>query len=549
MPTIHIDRLDENPHETVNGLRADTTSRGVDLEGAKVTATYADGSTETLTWQAYDAYTNGGAVGENITMSYGWNWHELTTTKLLASLQIDLQPASSVFDTTFSTDDGPDGESTPGSKNGYPFYLSPESEEMSGNINVAYSGVVSFVGSPAKGDLYTTMVVDFSDLPDGGLLGDLNWRSDIDTMENDGDLVPQGTAGETITGTAEADDLNGGLGPDTIHGLAGDDVITGGDGDDRISGGSGDDTLSGGNGNDIFEFNAGDGDDTITDFGVGSTDSDDGDNTNNDFIDLSEFYTNSTELLADLADDNILNQSDDSDYSDNTALGGSITGLSGLKGSSASSIKEQTGVTCFTRGTLITTDRGAVPVERLKSGDLILTQDHGLQELKLALSRTVGPKELLQNEKLYPIRIPAGALGSGLPKRDLIVSRQHRMATRSTIAERMFGSSTVLVAAIRLTAVPGILVDRAVDSVEYFHLILDQHEVIFAEGAPTESFFMGPQTRNTLHTDTWMECMALFPQAIGFEYCAVPARTIPSRILQKQLVHRHIKNRKELLCV
>ncbi|GAA6202671.1 Hint domain-containing protein [Aquicoccus sp. SU-CL01552] len=548
MPTIHIDRLDENPHETVDGLRADTTSRGVDLEGAKVTATYADGSTETLTWQAYDEYTEGGAVGENINMSYGWNWHELTTTKLLASLEIDLQPASSVFDTTFTMDDDPDGGSTPGSKNGYPFYLSPESEEMSGNINVAYSGVVNFVGSPAEGDLYTTMVVDFSGLPDGGLLGDLSWRSDIDTMENDGDLVPQGSAGETITGTAGADDLNGGLGPDTIHGLAGDDVITGGDGDDTISGGPGDDSLSGGSGNDIFEFNAGDGAETITDFGVGSTDSDDGDKTNNDFIDLSEFYTNSTELLADLADDNILNQSDDSDYSDNTALGGSITGLSGLKGASASSIEEQTGVTCFARGTLITTDRGAVPVETLKAGDQVLTQDNGFQELKLALSRVIGPEELRQNAKLYPIRIMAGAMGSGLPKRDLAVSRQHRMVAQSSIVKRMFGSTAVLVAAIRLTALPGILVDKTVDSVEYFHLVFENHEVIFAEGTPTESFLMGPQMRNALDIDTWLECMMLFPEAVDLDYCAVPARTIPSHVLQKKLVHRHIKNRKELLC-
>ncbi|WP_165937590.1 Hint domain-containing protein [Antarcticimicrobium sediminis] len=548
MPTIHIDRLDENPHETAHGIRADTTSRGVNLEGAQVTATYADGTTETLTWEAFDPYTEGGAIGTDINMSYGWSWHELTTTKLLTSLQIDLQPASSVFDTTFAIDDDPLDGSTPGSKNGFPFYLNPDYEEMSGEINVAYSGIVNLTGSPAAGDLYTTMVVDFSGLPEGGLLGDLSWNSDIDTMRDDGDLVPKAADGQTIIGTPEADDLDGGHDPDSIHGLAGDDIITGGDGDDTISGGSGADTLSGESGNDIFEFNAGDGDDTITDFGTGSTNSDDGDNTNNDFIDLSKFYTNSTELRADLADDNILNQSDDSDYSDNTALGGSITGLSGLKGASASSIQEQTGVTCFTRGTLITTDRGDVPVEMLKSGDHVLTQDHGFQDLKLALSRTIGPQELRQNAKLYPIRIMAGAMGSGLPKRDLAVSRQHRMVAKSSIVKRMFGSTAVLVAAIRLTALPGILVDKTVDSVEYFHLIFDHHEVIFAEGAPTESFLMGPQTRKTLHTETWLECMTLFPEAVGLEYCAVPAREIPSHIMQKRLVHRHVKNAKELLC-
>lgn len=57
MPSIDIVRADENPHETVNGIRSDTNSRGVDLEGSKITATYADGSTETLTWRAFDSYT------------------------------------------------------------------------------------------------------------------------------------------------------------------------------------------------------------------------------------------------------------------------------------------------------------------------------------------------------------------------------------------------------------------------------------------------------------------------------------------------------------
>ena len=100
MPSINVVRLDENPHETVNGIRDDTNSRGVDLDGATITATYADGSTEILTWQAFDSYTYGGATGTDIAMSFGYDWHELSTTKPLTSLQIDLQPASSVFDTT-----------------------------------------------------------------------------------------------------------------------------------------------------------------------------------------------------------------------------------------------------------------------------------------------------------------------------------------------------------------------------------------------------------------------------------------------------------------
>ncbi len=397
MPTIDIIRLADNPHETVNGIRADTSSRGVDLEGAQITATYADGTSETLTWQAFDPYTNGGVVGTDINMSYGYDWHYLTTTKLLTSLRIDLQPASSVFDTTLASDTDPLGGSTPGSKAGYPFRVAPEYEADAGGLTVTYSGIVNMAGSPAEGDLYTTMVVDFSNLPSGGVLGDLTWNSDIDTMRDAGDLVP------------------------------------------------------------------------------------------------------------------------------------SVA-------------------TCFARGTLITTDRGDLPVEALKPGDRILTQDNGFQELVLALSRVVGPEELPKNKKLYPIRIKAGAMGSGLPKRDLVVSRQHRMVVKSNIAERMFGSATVLVAAIRLTELHGIHVYRAVKWIEYFHLVFERHEIIFAEGAPTESFLLCSETRKNLRPEAWEEFVTLFPEAGEPEYAVAPIRRIPSRSLQKKMVFRHVKNARHLIC-
>ena len=256
---IDVVRLATDPYETIHGMRDDTSSRGVDLDGALITATYADGSVENLTWQALDQYTNGGATGTDINMFYGWSQHELTVDKHLASLQIDLRPANSVFDTTVTLDDDPLGGSTPGSSFGYTFEALGENGEESGSITATYSGVVNLVGRPADGDLYTTMTVDFSGLSAGGILGDISWNSDIDTIRYAGDLAQAGTdatlsGNNILTGTAADDFLNGSIGEDKLIGLAGND------------------TLNGGTDADEFVFTDGSGDDVVVDFDISSGD-------------------------------------------------------------------------------------------------------------------------------------------------------------------------------------------------------------------------------------------------------------------------------------
>lgn len=49
------------------------------------------------------------------------------------------------------------------------------------------------------------------------------------------------------------------------------------------------------------------------------------------------------------------------------------------------------------------------------------------------------------------------------------------------------------------------------DEVIYFHLLFDRHEIIFANGAPTESFFPGPEAMDALDRDQRVESEAIFP--------------------------------------
>ena len=95
-------------------------------------------------------------------------------------------------------------------------------------------------------------------------------------------------------------------------------------------------------------------------------------------------------------------------------------------------------IVCFTHGTMIVTDKGEKPVEKLVAGDKVLTKDNGLQELRWIGSRTVPAKG-----NLAPIMIKAGAMAND---RDLMVSPQHRMVVEGWKSELLFGEREVLAA-------------------------------------------------------------------------------------------------------
>jgi hypothetical protein len=204
-------------------------------------------------------------------------------------------------------------------------------------------------------------------------------------------------------------------------------------------------------------------------------------------------------------------------------------------------------ILCFCAGTRVDTKDGPRPVETLRNGDLVQTQDHGLQPVRQVLRRRLTSSDLANHPKLRPVRILAGALGCNVPSRDLCVSRQDRMLVNSRTALRMFDAKNVLVAAIRLTEMPGIFVDTDCDEVEYVHLLFDRHEIIFAEGAPSESMYLGAEAIKALPAPAQDEIRTLFPD-LDAQRTAVPsARMIPSASRQKQLLRRMSKNAKTVL--
>lgn len=206
-------------------------------------------------------------------------------------------------------------------------------------------------------------------------------------------------------------------------------------------------------------------------------------------------------------------------------------------------------VSCFVAGTLIDTGDGPVPIETLRAGDMIRTYEGALHPLRLLLQRHLSGRALQANPKLRPIRISASALGGGKPERTLRVSPQHRMVCNSPIADRMFDTPQVLVSAINLTLLPGVSVDEMAGKTSYFHLVMDRHEIIFAEGAPTESFYCGPIAMAGLDPEALAEMTVLFPDLVlgSTHQAPKPALPIPVGKKQKRLIERHRKNNKALV--
>ncbi|WP_298298474.1 Hint domain-containing protein [uncultured Litoreibacter sp.] len=225
-----------------------------------------------------------------------------------------------------------------------------------------------------------------------------------------------------------------------------------------------------------------------------------------------------------------------------------VTSVSGSgQNQNATASDDQEFVTCFVSGSKIQTGRGPVAVENICVGDMVLTAGNGLMPVRWVAKTHVSAGQMARNPKLRPVRISAGALGNNLPLRDLRVSRQHRMLASSAIASRMFGADEILVHAIKLTALPGIFVEETMPSFDYFHVLLDTHEVIFSEGAPTESLHLGPMSLKAMPHETRQELGLLLPElAVPMRHASAALKSL-TNVKQKRFVERCKKNRKAIL--
>jgi hypothetical protein len=163
---------------------------------------------------------------------------------------------------------------------------------------------------------------------------------------------------------------------------------------------------------------------------------------------------------------------------------------------------------CYCPGTLILTDRGEMPVESLRMGDRVTTQSGAARPIKWIGRRSYSGRFIIGRRDILPICIKAGALAEKQPRRDLWISPHHAMFLDGVLIE-----AKDLVNGFSITQA------ERVNTVEYLHIELDTHEIIFAEGALSESF-IDDDSRQTFHNAH--EYAALYPDEPRVEarFCA-----------------------------
>ncbi len=139
-------------------------------------------------------------------------------------------------------------------------------------------------------------------------------------------------------------------------------------------------------------------------------------------------------------------------------------------------IELTTNAVCYCRGTRIRTTCGERAVEDLSIGDLVLTASGQARPVRWLGSRWLHCARHPDPAAVWPIRIQAGAFADDLPVSDLWVSPGHSIFIAGVLIQ-----ACNLVNGVTITQVP-------CERVQYWHVELDSHDILLAEGLPAESY-------------------------------------------------------------
>ena len=183
-------------------------------------------------------------------------------------------------------------------------------------------------------------------------------------------------------------------------------------------------------------------------------------------------------------------------------------------------------VACFAQGTRIDTPTGEIPIEHLRPGDKVISAFGGAVEIVWLGHRHVIAAAHATPADVWPIRIHAHALAAGVPLRDVLLSPEHAVhVNHHLVPARLLVNGTTIV-------------QDPVAAITYWHVELPQHDVIFANGLPAESYLDTGNRRAAFNTgapppeddpNTIWQSRACLPQLrTGPRLAAIRARLQPS---------------------
>ncbi|KAE9631572.1 Hint domain-containing protein [Parasedimentitalea maritima] len=170
-------------------------------------------------------------------------------------------------------------------------------------------------------------------------------------------------------------------------------------------------------------------------------------------------------------------------------------------------------VVCFVRGSRILTAVGELPVEQLERGDQVFCGDGKCRPIQWIGSAALDGHELRTHPELCPIRFAPNSLAPGSPVGELMLSPQHRVLLKNWRAEMLFGEPEVLVTASSLTNDDTIRPVLTGD-VEYFHILLEGHHTVWANGVECETLMPAEMAQTALSGAARGEICQLFPEIV-----------------------------------
>ncbi|WP_042689448.1 Hint domain-containing protein [Azospirillum sp. B506] len=222
-----------------------------------------------------------------------------------------------------------------------------------------------------------------------------------------------------------------------------------------------------------------------------------------------------------------------------TSDGGVIVAWQDLQSPDQLEIKAQvysyTTPVCYLAGSLVYTDRGDVPVERLRIGDHVLTASGAYRPIRW-IGKTTIPARLINTPEAEHICLPMilrrHAVQRNVPSRDLYIAKWHPLVMNG-----------VTIPAGALTNGLSIVPDGRVRDLVYYNVELETLDVIFVNHLPVLSLW--PRVSPRFRFDNCDDYFARYPDGAAHDLALtspVPMSTDDDLRTAAMALHRRAKD-------